>query len=103
MQQLSEWMRPHLQAIALGMVATVLVVFGNDINRWVRKCVRKYHFFVRLIIFILVCAVGYGVATVVLTKALTEILSQIGNHYLAIVVAIAFLLLGLAAEERKQL
>ena len=103
MQQLSEWMRPHLQAIALAMIATLLVVFGNDINRWVRKHVRKYHFFVRLMVFILVCAVGYGVATVLLTKFLADLLGSIGNHYLAIVVAIVFLLLGLAAEERNQL
>ena len=85
------------------MVATLLVVFGADINRWVRKLVRKYNFFVRLLVFILVCGAGYGMATVLLTKLLADILGSINNHYLALVVALIFARLGLAAEERNQM
>ena len=103
MQEISHWLRPHLNAISLAMIATVLVVFGSDVNLWVRKHVRKYHFFVRLVTFILVCAVGYGFASVVLTKVLAKLLNKIGDHYLALVVAAIFLILGLVAEERKQL
>ncbi len=103
MQDLSEWIRPHLHPVALAMVATVLVVFGSELNRWVRKSVRKYNFFVRLLIFVLVCGAGYGTATVLLTKLLADILGSISNHYLALVVALIFVGLGLAAEERNQM
>lgn len=103
MQTLSEWIRPHLHPVALAMVATILVVFGAELNRWVRKVVRKHHFFVRLLVFILVCGVGYGVATVLLTKLLADILGAINNHYLAVVVALIFVGLGLVAEERNQM
>jgi hypothetical protein len=103
MDQLSEWMHPHLHGIALAMIATILVIFGNDINRWVRKLVRKYNFIVRLLVFIVVCAAGYGIATVFLTQALAKLLGSIHNHYLPIVVAIIFLALGLTAEERNQM
>ena len=103
MQTLSEWIRPHLQPVAMAMVATILVVFGGEINRWVRKSVRKHNFFVRLLVFILVCGAGYGLATVLLTKLLANILGSIGDHYLAIVVALIFVALGLVAEERNQM
>ncbi len=103
MQQLSEWLRPNLEPIALAMIATLLVMFGNDLNKWVRKSVRRYHFFVRLLVFILVCAVGYGLATVFMTKLLAQMLGGLSNHYLAIVVGAIFIGLGLLAEERNQL
>jgi len=103
MQSLSEWIRPHLYPIAMAMVATLLVVFGGDINKWVRKTVRNYNFFVRLLIFILICGAGYGIATVFLTKVLARMLGSVGNHYLAIVVALIFIALGLIAEEKNQM
>ena len=103
MQSLSEWLRPHLDPIALAIVATLLVIFGGELNRWVRKSVRRYHFVVRLMVFILVCAVGYGVATVFITELVSQMLGGLSNHYLALVVALIFIGLGLIAEERNQL
>lgn len=96
-------MRPHLYPIAMAMVATLLVIFGSDINRWVRKSVKKYNFFARLCIFVLLCGAGYGMATVFLTKILARMLGAAGNQYLAIVVALIFVGLGLIAEEKNQI
>lgn len=103
MYSLSEWMRDYLDPISMAIVATVLVIFGNDINRWIRKIVRQYHFLVRLAVFILVCAFGYGLATVMLARLLSGVLGSISNYYLSLVVVAIFIILGLTAEERNQL
>lgn len=103
MQHLSEWMRDYLNPISMAIVATILVIFGNDLNRWIRKMVRQYHFLVRLSVFILVCAFGYGVATVLLAKLLADVLGSISDYYLSLVVAAIFVILGLTAEERNQM
>lgn len=87
----------------MAIIATLLVIFGGELNRWVRKSVRRYHFVVRLLVFILVCAVGYGVATVFMTELLSQMLGGLSDRYLALVVAAIFIGLGLIAEERNQL
>lgn len=103
MYSLSEWMRDYLTPISMAIVATVLVIFGNDLNRWVRNMVRKFHFLIRLSVFILVCAFGYGLATIMLAKVLAELLGSISNYYLSLVVLAIFVILGLTAEKRNQL
>lgn len=87
----------------MSIIATLLVIFGNDINRYIRRLVKKFHFLVRLVIFVLVCALGYGVATIFLAQGLQAMLKAVPREYLVVVVAAIFFLLGLAAEERKQI
>ncbi len=52
--------RPYVRDIALAMVATCLVVFGDDLNRLVRRQISSLHFIWRTLIFIALCAFGYG-------------------------------------------
>lgn len=85
------------------IIATLLVIFGNDINRFVRSLLVKQYFIVRLGIFVLVCAMGYGVATLFLADILFKMLATIPKQYLALSMVIIFILLGLTAEKRKQI
>ncbi len=57
----------------------------------------KQHFIVRCAVFIFVCAVGYGMATVWLTSVLSQQLAQISNLYIVPCVSIIFIVLGLFA------
>lgn len=61
---LGQWFRPYQYQAALAMIATLLVIFGNEINNTVKRLVAKQHFIVRTFVFILVCAFGYGLLTV---------------------------------------
>ena len=103
MDQITHFLRQHLHDIAIAMIATSLMIFGGDINRFIRSLVRKHHFIVRLVIFVLVCAIGYGLAMVFLAELLLTMLRSIPRQFLAVSIVIIFILLGFAAESRRQI
>ncbi|WDE03250.1 DUF3392 domain-containing protein [Thalassomonas viridans] len=97
------WLRPYQFQLALAIIATLLVLFGNDINRWIKKLLSGRHFIVRLVVFVLVCAFGYGLATVWLTSMLAQQLARIPNLYFMPACLLAFTLLGLLAQRQRQI
>lgn len=105
-QLLLDWgalFRPYVRDIALAMVATSLVVFGDDINRFVRGQTAGMHFIWRTIIFILLCAFGYGALTILLTPLVAGQLAQLGNLWLPWIALAIFVLLALLAQRKRQL
>lgn len=103
MDQITYFLRLHLHDIAMCIIATLLVIFGSDINRFIRGLVKKQHFLVRLGIFVLVCAIGYGVATLFLADVLLKMLTAIPRQFLTLSIVTIFIILGLTAETRKQI
>lgn len=101
--QTSLWVRPHLSMVALMVVATLLVLYGNNVNAAVRRQVQHYHFIVRTLIFILLCGFGYGLLTTLLTPFLASQLASISNYYLGPVVVVVTIALGMLAERKRQL
>lgn len=95
---LAEVMRPHNKEIALAMVATLLVIFGDVINGTLRRLVKSQPIWFRVSAFIALCAFGYGALSVWLTPILSRfLLSQSAVAYVAIVV-MSFLVVGVLAE-----
>ncbi|EHQ52195.1 hypothetical protein ECTPHS_05856 [Ectothiorhodospira sp. PHS-1] len=101
--QAGNWVRGHVGQIALAFVATVLVIYGNDINRVLKMILRAYHRLVRLLGFVLMCAFGYGALTVFLTPMLADAMLMVDTRWLAPMVVGAFLLLGFLAERKHQM
>lgn len=101
--ELGQWFRPYQYQCALAIIATILVIFGNDINNALKQLVRKQHFIVRTLIFIVVCAVGYGLATVWLTQLLSLQLAKISNLYIVPVVIFIFVALGVYAQKQRHI
>lgn len=93
----------HDGEVALAIVATGLIIFGEDINSIVRRALKPFHFLIKFLGFILLCSLGYGFLTVYATKALTKTLHQIPFGYLPFLVGAIFLLLALFASKRKQI
>ncbi|CAM3851555.1 DUF3392 domain-containing protein [Rheinheimera salexigens] len=103
---LNEWgslFRPYVRDIALAMVATCLVVFGDDLNRAVRRQIAHMHFFWRTSIFILLCAFGYGALTILLTPVVAKQLAKFSNQWLPWFCLAIFIILGSLAQRRRQL
>lgn len=88
--------------IAFSFVATLLVLYGNEINRWIRNVAKPYHFLVRVTIFIVVCGFGYGFATSKLTDFLQYLLESQAGSWLFFIVLAAFIGLGVLADRRNQ-
>lgn len=95
--------RPHLADITLALVASVLVIAGNDINRYIKKQLSGANFIVRTTLFILICSFGYGAATVLLTHVLKTQLAVLSSWVLALVIIGGFLVLGIWAERKKHI
>ncbi len=103
MIELGQWFRPYQYQCAMALIATILVIFGNDINSAIKHLVRKQHFVVRTFIFVLVCAIGYGLATVWLTSVLSAQLAKIPDFYIVPVVASSFFILGIYAQRQRHI
>jgi len=97
----SVWIRGHLSMISTAITATLLVVFGDDINRFVKVRIRKFGFPIRIAVFIALCAFGYGALGVLIAPAITTVLRFFGDRYLAASVLGAFLAMGILAERKR--
>ncbi|WP_286267829.1 DUF3392 domain-containing protein [Thalassotalea atypica] len=97
------WFRPYQYQCALAIIATILVIFGNEINDAIKGLVKRQHFLVRTGVFIVVCAFGYGLATVWLTAKLAEMLAKIPNIYVFPSVLIVFFMLGMYAQKQRHI
>lgn len=103
MQPLSNWCAAHLHEIAGAFITTLLVVFGADINRKVRELIKKQHFLVRTLIFVLICGIGYGLLSVVATPYLARGLKSFGSFWLAPMTFLAFVALGFIAQRKRHI
>lgn len=95
---LSRWSRGHLYDISLAIMATLFVLFGPGINDSVRRAISSWNFLLRTLAFVLVCALGYGLAIIFLTPFLVQALSYFNNYTLAPVLLLIFFLIGVLAD-----
>ncbi|MFG1496984.1 DUF3392 family protein [Saccharospirillum sp. HFRX-1] len=99
---LSGLIRPHLTFVAAALVATLLVIYGNNLNRAVWSMIRGAHFIIRTLVFVALCAFGYGALTVFLIPFVRRILLSAGPYWLAPIVIITFFLVGWLAEKNSR-
>lgn len=95
---LSRWSRSHLSDISLAIMATLLVLFGPAINAWVQRRIGSLNFVFRTLLFVLICAVGYGLAMVFVTPWLAKGLGYFNNYTLAPVLLLVFFVIGMIAD-----
>ena len=101
LQNLTQWISPYYSEIALTIIATILVVYGDVINKHIKRALSPYHFIVRTGIFVLICAFGYGLLIVHTTPWVKELILLIPNLYRGLTIILIFLLLGYLAENRR--
>ncbi|RUO38509.1 DUF3392 domain-containing protein [Aliidiomarina shirensis] len=98
--ELGAWMRGHLTYISVMIAATLLVIFGNDVNRAVKRQIRHYHFFFRTIVFVLLCAFGYGILMNWMSPFIQFQLGLVSTRFLGPLVIGIMLALGIIAERK---
>ncbi|MCH8531351.1 MAG: DUF3392 domain-containing protein [Saccharospirillum sp.] len=94
--------RPHLTFIASALVATLLVIYGNNLNRAVWAMMRNAHFIVRTLVFVALCAIGYGALTVYLIPFVRRLLAMAGPVWMGVLILAVFLLMGWLAERHSR-
>lgn len=99
----SQWLYPWLGEIAMAIMATLLVIYGETVNRMVKRQVSGMHFLFRTLIFILLCAFGYGALLVFVTPMLSKWLAAVGMTFLGPLVVGIFIILGIIAEKKNRM
>jgi len=101
--QLARHMNSYLNDIALAIVATCLVIYGNNLNNVLKRAVSSWILIARIFAFVLMCTFGYGLLTVWLQPLLAILLKQITLTYLPISITAIFCSLGILAERKRHL
>lgn len=100
---ISQWIRPYLTEVSLAITATLLVVFGGDITNMLRKQISTLHFFLRMTVFVLFCAFGFGFMAAFLTPILASKMASMSNVWLAPSVVAIFYAIGFIAQKKRLL
>ena len=98
---ITQWMSPYYTEIALTILATLLVVYGDVLNKHIKRQLKPLHFVFRTLIFVLICAFGYGLLIIFFTPFVKQALLMIPSLYRGMSIVAVFLLLGYLAEHRR--
>ena len=96
----SEWLRPYLGQLVLAMVASFLVIFGNDLMGVLKKQLGALAWFLKVTLLVLFCAVGFALLTSFFAPLLTAALAQINDVWLGLVVVALFYVIGWLAQKK---
>ena len=97
---LSRVMKPYTDEIAFAVAATLLIIYGNDINKGVKKSLKHHPFVMRVLLFILVASIGYGFVAVVITKGMARFFGTLDNRVLGAFIICMFIGMGILAERK---
>lgn len=100
---LTRGLAPYFSQMSLMLVATILVVYGDVINQAVKQLLRPCHFLLRVSLFVLLCAFGYGALTLYGAPFLLHLVKFFPGYLQGLVFVSAFLLIGILAERRRYL
>lgn len=99
--QFTKFISPYFSELSLMLVATVLVVYGDVLNKQVKTLLSGFHFVLRTIGFVLLCAFGYGLITIKGGPFIQHVLAYTPWDYRGLVYLLAFVTIGVLAERRR--
>ncbi|MEC7691963.1 MAG: DUF3392 family protein [Pseudomonadota bacterium] len=99
--QLSQWLSPYYTQLSIMLMATILVVYGDIINKHIKRMLAPYHFLIRTTLFVLLCAFGYGLLTIHGAPFLLYLIKYLPWHLQGAGFISAFIILGVLAERRR--
>lgn len=99
--QFSQWLSPYYSELSLMLMATILVVYGDVVNKYAKSLVSSWHFVFRTVTFVLLCAFGYGLMTLYGAPFLLHIIKYLPWHLQGVGIVSAFILIGILAEKRR--
>lgn len=56
----ANFLRAHMDSISVGLVATLLMIYGAYINNYFKKITRSIPFLGRFALFVVLCSAGYA-------------------------------------------
>lgn len=99
----SRWLHGHLMYISVALIATLMSLFTDEMNRFFKRLTKGAHFVVRFSVYVIVRAFAYGMLTIWGASILTRMLGRVESILLPFIVIASFLLLGLVAERKNHI
>lgn len=99
--QFADFLRFHMNSISIGLVATLLVIYGETINNYFKRITRSIPFIGRFALFIVLCSAGYAFLTSQLVRYLKFFLQGQADLPLIGIITGAFLILAFLARSGK--
>lgn len=100
---IGSWFSVHLDAVAMTLATALMIFSASFVTKKIRERVRRYPWVVRISVFILMCAVGYGLLTLFVGKAIAWFLGGLSQEALALMVIMAFIGVGVVAENKREI
>ena len=91
-----------MTSISVGLVATLLILYGSYINNYFKRITKSLPFVVRFALFVVLCSVGYAFASSQLVRLLKMGLRELSEFPLIGVVIGSFVLLAFLAKNEKE-
>lgn len=98
---IASFLLKHSWTLCMAWTASLLVIYGNKLVKISKEVVKSWPFLLRLLFFIFVCGLGFGMLTVFTANFLNSQINSLNDIQIVAVVLLAFLLLGLLAEKNK--
>lgn len=99
----ADFLRVHLSSISIGLIATLLTIYGAHINGYFRKITKSLPFIARFALFVVLCSAGYAFLSSQAVKLLRSFLWQQKDITLILIISGAFLVLAFLAKNGKNL
>ena len=99
--QFANYLRLHLDSISVGLVATLLMIYGAAINNYFKKITRSIPFLGRFALFVLLCGAGYAFLSSQMVRFLKLFLRGQAALPLIGIIAGAFIVLAYLARSGK--
>lgn len=99
--QVTRWLAPYFTEMSLMFMATLLVVFGDIINKQVKAMLSPCHFIIRVALFVLMCAFGYGALTLYGAPLVLHVIKFFPYYLQGTLFVTAFIAIGVFAERRR--
>jgi len=100
---LSGYIQLHMKQIVMAFAATLLAIFGKDINGLVFRFIGKRRFVLRICVYVLLCTFGFAFLTALTSDGMMLLLGKIDRDYLPYIIPLLFLLLGIMAERKSHI
>ena len=101
--QFANFLRAHLNSISVGLIATLLMLYGAWINNYFKRITKSIPFIGRFALFVVLCSVGYAFASSQMVRLLRMVLRELSDLPLIGVVAGCFVLLAFLAKSGKDI
>lgn len=98
----ANWLWSYRSYIATSWVAVILVLYGDAINGLVKRLMQPYHYVLKVLAFVLLCSVGYGLLATYGYKIVQQLLPAVERKWFAVFVIITYFVLGSVAERKRQ-